>query len=282
MIETTKGGTDDMNLKTWLSAALLAVMMIGGSAVAGAPKAQIDPRWQRSGNGLAVDYGGLNAFLKRYGSTVPDGRTVIAYGRVTPADKAALSATIDRLEAVDVDALTRRQQFAYWINLYNAATIEIVLKAYPVSSILYIRDGLLPFGPWDRKVLMVKGRSLNLNEVEHRILRPIFGDARVHFAINCASYGCPNIALSAYEAATLDAQLDTAARGYINDPRGFRAKGKRLIASRIFDWYGVDFGGPAGVLTFARRFATPRTAALLAGRSTIDGYEYDWSLNEAR
>ncbi len=262
---------------------LAAVLMLASATVAAAaPKAQLIPRWQRSGAGIAVDYGSWNGFLKRYGVRLADGRTAFAYARVTAADKAALAATIDRLEAVDVDRLTRPQQFAYWINLYNAATIEVVLGAYPTKSILNIRDGLFPTGPWDRKVLTVKGEKLSLNNIEHGILRPLFRDARVHFAVNCASVGCPNLALTAYEAPTINAQLDAAARNYVNSQRGFQVKGGRLIASQIFDWYGGDFGGPKGVLSFARRFADTDTAKALGNRTTIDGYDYDWSLNEAR
>ncbi|OYY71806.1 DUF547 domain-containing protein [Sphingomonas sp. 28-63-12] len=263
-------------------AALAATMLVAPPAAQAAPKAQLIARWQQSGTGLAVDYAGWGAFLDRYGSRLAGGRTVLAYGRVSAADKAALSATVSHLAAIDVDRLTRVQQHAYWINLYNALTIQVVLGAYPVSSILNIKDGLFPTGPWDRKVVTVKGMTLSLNDIEHGILRPIFRDPRTHFAINCASVGCPNLALTPYEASRLDAQLDAAARGYVNDPRGFRLKGTRLIASQIFDWYGVDFGGPKGVLGFARRFADAGTARMLGNRATIDGYDYDWSLNEAR
>ncbi|MBY0306359.1 MAG: DUF547 domain-containing protein [Sphingomonas sp.] len=259
-----------------------AMMLAAAPAADAAPKPQLIARWQKSGAGQAVDYRGWGAFLKTYGGRLASGRTVVAYGRVSAADKASLSATVNAFEAVDVDRLSRVQQHAYWINLYNAATVEVVLGSYPTKSILNIKDGLFPTGPWDRKVVTVKGMKLSLNEIEHGILRPIFKDPRTHFAINCASVGCPNLVLHPYEAASLDADLDAAARSYINDPRGFRLTGTRLIASQIFDWYGVDFGGPKGVLAFARRFADPQTGKLLAGRTTIDGYDYDWAINEAR
>ena len=271
-----------MTLFRSMMIALTGVALVTASAAQAVPKAQLIPRWQKSGPGMAVDYAAWNGFLKRYGGRTTGGRTVFAYAKVSAADKAALSALIDRMEAVDVDRLSRPQQYAYWVNLYNAATIEVVLGAYPVTSILNIKDGLFPTGPWDRKVVTVKGMKLSLNNIEHGILRPIFKDPRTHFAVNCASVGCPNLALTAYEAGNLDAQLDVAARAYVNSPRGFQAKGKALGASRIFDWYGVDFGGPAGVLAFARRYADADTAKLLAGRKTIDSYDYDWSINENR
>lgn len=268
--------------KPIIAALAMLITAMPTSFALAAPKAQLIARWQKSGAGQAVDYAGWNAFLKHYGVRLADGRTAFAYARVTPADKAALSATVDRLEGVDVDRLSRPQQFAYWINLYNAATIEVVLGAYPTSSILNIRDGLFPTGPWDRKVVTVKGEKLSLNDIEHGILRPIFHDPRVHFAVNCASVGCPNLALTAYEAPTLNAQLEAAARTYINSARGLQLKGNRLVASRIFDWYGGDFGGQKGVLAFARRYASAETAKVLGNRTAIDAYDYDWSLNEAR
>lgn len=271
-----------MKLFNLMVAALIGLLVMAAGTATAAPKAELLARWQKSGAGAMVDYGAWNGFLKRYGSRKSDGRTIIAYGKLSTADKNAFYGMVNQLEAVNVDQLTKQQQLAYWINLYNAATVEVVLRAYPVSSILYIRDGLLPTGPWDRKVLTVKGQQLSLNNIEHGILRPIFKDPRTHFAVNCASVGCPNLALTAYEAGNLDAQLDVAARAYINSPRGFQAKGKALGASRIFDWYGVDFGGPAGVLAFARRYADADTAKLLAGRKTIDSYDYDWSINENR
>lgn len=265
-----------------VAAALMGLFMLMAGPAVAAPKAEAIARWQKSGAGATVDYGAWNSFLKRYGSRAADGRTVFAYARVSDADKNAFYAVVNRLEAVDVDQLNKQQQLAYWINLYNAATVEVVLRAYPVSSILYIRDGLLPKGPWDRKVVTVKGQQLSLNNIEHGILRPIFKDPRVHFAVNCASFGCPNLALEAYEPGSLNAQLDAGARGYVNDPRGFVVKGNSLVASQIFDWYGGDFGGPTGVLAFARRFATPQTARALGSRTAINSYAYDWSLNEAK
>lgn len=270
-----------MRLFKLIATIIVGAMTLVTTTASAAPKAQLLARWQRSGPGFVVDYGAWDAFLKKHGARASDGRTVIGYGKLSASDRSAFYAAVDRLESVDVDQLNRQQQLAYWINLYNAATIEVVLRAYPVSSILYIRDGLLPTGPWDRKVVTVKGQALSLNDIEHGILRPIFRDPRVHFAINCASYGCPNLALAAYQPQTLNAQLDAGARGYINDPRGFALKGNRLIASRIFDWYGVDFGGPTGVLAFARRYATAETARLLGARTTIDGYDYNWTLNDA-
>src|SRR5262249_29757114 len=182
------------------------------------------------------------------------------------------------------DALDRREQFAYWVNLYNAATLRIVLDHYPVKSIRDISLGgaLFQVGPWGAKVVTVKGERLSLDDIEHRILRPLWRDARVHYVVNCASIGCPDMPPAPLTGANAEAVLETAARGYINHPRGALTQNGRLVVSSLYRWYREDFGGSdAGVLAHLRRYALPPLAAEFSRVSAIDRYEYDWSLNDA-
>ncbi|MEX1152260.1 DUF547 domain-containing protein [Parvibaculum sp.] len=198
--------------------------------------------------------------------------------------RAALTAYIESLEAIDPTALPRDEQFAFWVNLYNALTVRVVADHYPVASIrdISISPGLFTRGPWGKKLVRVAGRDLSLDDIEHGILRPDFGDARVHYAVNCASWSCPDLAAEPYEGATLDAMLGRAARRYINSPRGALVRNGRLTASSIFSWYKKDFGGTeAGVLAHLRKYAEPELAAALARVSRVSSYEYDWSLNDA-
>lgn len=200
------------------------------------------------------------------------------------AGRAALGAYIESLEAVDPAALPRDEQFAFWVNLYNALTVRVVVDRYPVASIrdISISPGLFARGPWGRKLVRVAGRDLSLDDIEHVILRPEFGDPRVHYAVNCASWSCPDLALEPYEGATLDAQLDAAARRYVNSPRGADFRGTRLTASSIFSWYKKDFGGTeAALLAHLRKYAEPELAAALAKATRVSSYEYDWALNDA-
>jgi hypothetical protein len=121
---------------------------------------------------------------------------------------------------------------------------------------------------------------LTLNDIEHRILRPIFGDPRVHFAVNCASLGCPNLGAEPYLADRLDVQLDTAARAFINHPRGASISDSRLTLSSIFKWYGDDFGETvAERLEWVAAYANPDLAEQLTGWDGRISYEYDWRLN---
>jgi hypothetical protein len=129
-------------------------------------------------------------------------------------------------------------------------------------------------------VVSVNGIGLSLDDIEHAILRPVFKDDRVHYAVNCASIGCPNLGTEAFTGASLEAQLEAAARAYVNHPRGVAVEGRRVRASSIYDWFEEDFGGSAaGVLAHLRRFAAPELAGRLASVSAIDAYAYDWSLN---
>lgn len=199
-------------------------------------------------------------------------------------DRAALRSYIASLEATDPDVLSRDEAFAFWVNLYNALTVEVVIDHYPVASIrdIAISPGLFSTGPWGKKLVTVAGRELSLDDIEHGILRPDFGDSRVHYAVNCASVGCPDLASRPYTGDELDAMLDRAARAYVNSPRGARVENGRLTASSIFKWYMKDFGGTEeGVLAELRKYAGPDLAAALENVSGVASYDYDWSLNDA-
>jgi Protein of unknown function, DUF547 len=259
-----------------LSGLWLALTALGG------PKADLWPRWQTSGPGSIVDDSPFASFLNRYRSVGPDGVARLAYGKVSPADKARLKAYVSALSRTDVDRLTRPQQFAFWVNLYNAATVDLVLSHYPVTSITKVKDGFLSFGPWDRKLVSVKGERLSLNDVEHRILRPIWKDPRIHFIVNCASVGCPDIYAAPLRADTLEPQLNAARDAFLDHPRGAQLSAKGLKVSSIFHWYAVDFGGPAGVVRYLKSHGPSHLQSRLTATTKITGHAYDWSLNEAK
>jgi len=128
-----------------------------------------------------------------------------------------------------------------------------------------------------------EGESLSLNDIEHRILRPIWQDPRIHYAVNCASFSCPNLRGTAFTAGNLEAILDQAARSYVNSRRGVALAGGRLTLSSIYDWYASDFGrNEAEILAHLRQYAKPELASQLAAFKGRINYAYDWSLNEPR
>lgn len=273
-------------IRVSLAAVILAFIAAASMFLAHPPTAAAtDPaRWARHAAAPTVplDDRPWAAFLARYVQEHPDGVNRVDYGGVTAADRARLKSWLAAMQTVDVARLTRAQQMAFWINLYNAATLDVVLDAYPVESIRHVRGGLLGRGPWREKLLSMGGERLSLDDIEHHILRRIWRDPRIHFAVNCASIGCPNLRREPFRAEALNTQLDEAATAFVNHGRAFHATGGRLRASSIYDWYAGDFGGPAGVLTHGRRYARgPQAAALRAVRA-IDSYGYDWRLNDVR
>ncbi len=195
------------------------------------------------------------------------------------AEEFLLDDYLDILQEVRPEDLDRAERFAYWINVYNAFTLKLVLGDYPeVKSIKEI--GGFFRSPWRIELIHVAGRKLTLDDVEKAILIPEFADPRVHFAINCASMSCPPLAVEPYEGARLDAQLEARARAFVNSPAGCRLEGRTLWLSRIFKWYGGDFG--PDVVAWVRSRAEGELARgldALEGRPEVRWMEYDWSLN---
>ncbi|MDX2222177.1 MAG: DUF547 domain-containing protein [Rhodospirillaceae bacterium] len=289
MILSASGRTRAWSIAKAVAVAAAALMLagFGGLEQSLAPKAKLWAKWQAHdpASTVTVDHAAWTAWLQRYVSTDGAGVNRVAYGAVAAEDRAALAAYIASLTTTPVSALNRAEQMALWINLYNALTVQVVLDHYPVASIrdIDISPGLFADGPWDRKLATVEGERLSLNDIEHRILRPVYGDNRIHYAVNCAAVGCPNLARTAYTAADLTTMLDAAARGYVNDPRGVRVDAGRVTVSKLFSWYAVDFGGSdAAVLDELAALADPPLQAALATRQGPVDTAYDWALNDAR
>jgi hypothetical protein len=267
--------------RLWLMVALLtALPQVAGAA----PRPDLWPRWQAhdAGSTVQVDHGAWADFLARYVVAGDDGINRVAYRRVTPDDRVALAAYVDRLARLPVPRLAGPEQMAYWINLYNALTVQLVLGHEPVRSIrdIDISPGLFSDGPWGKKLVTIEGQPVALDDIEHRILRPIWRDPRVHYALNCAALGCPDLQPEPFLAARLDAQLERAARSYVNHPRGVEIAGNELIVSSIYEWFKEDFGGTdRSVIAHLRRYAAPPLATGLAGREWLDDDRYDWRLN---
>jgi hypothetical protein len=228
-----------------------------------------------------IDHGGWNAFLQKY--LVIGEVNRVRYASVTQADRRALDGYVGALAALRISKYNRAEQFAYWVNLYNALTVAVVLDHYPVSSIrkIDISPGLFAVGPWDAELVTIESQPITLNDIEHRILRPIWNDPRLHYALNCAALSCPSLQPTAFTSENANWLMEQAARDYING-RGVQMSGDRLIVSSIYAWYTEDFGGSeAGVLAHLRHYAAPPLAAKLARYQTIAGDSYDWSLNDA-
>ncbi|MEJ2042709.1 MAG: DUF547 domain-containing protein [Reinekea sp.] len=233
-----------------------------------------------------IDHQVWQEFLDKYLKQDDFGQTYFSYARVGINEQAKLQIYIHELETINPLRLNANEQKAYWINLYNAATVAIVLEEYPINSIRDIGSklgGLIPGGPWKRKIVTVNDQKLSLDNIEHDIVRPKFNDYRVHFAFNCASKGCPNLADTAYSGANIDMLLNEAAVAFVNHQRGVRFQSGRLTLSKIFQWYQADFVDEEGQLTvFLAQLAEPKLRAVLLAYQGGINYEYDWDLNEVR
>jgi Protein of unknown function, DUF547 len=240
------------------------------------------------GSKVTVDHGVWDRLLRSYVVVGNDGVNRVAYGKFKAADHGTLKTYVAGLQKIDPSTLDSPEQFAFWTNLYNARTIDIVLDKYPVKSIKNINLGgglktLVTGGPWQAKVVRVSGIEMTLDDIENSVLRPKFKDPRVHYAVNCASIGCPNLATQAYTGAKLDGMLADAAVAFINSPRGFLVEGDQITASSIYDWFRADFGGTdAAVFMHARKYANPTVAAKLERIGKIGTHTYDWTLADAK
>jgi hypothetical protein len=199
-------------------------------------------------------------------------------------DRGAVREYLRRLMRVD----TRIQssvpgRMAFWINTYNALTIEGILQVFPVQSIKDYAPNEAGYNIWDDFKLKVDGRELSLNDIEHKVLRPM-GEPRIHFAIVCASRGCPQLIQRAYFPQSLDQQLTENARRFFADQNKFRYDARRgsLAISPIIQWFGEDFGAnETERLRYLSQFLPDRDAARLAasGQATVSYLDYDWNLN---
>ena len=229
---------------------------------------------------VSLDHSAWQQFLDDYVSVSDDGVNRVAYDAAAESGRTLLTGYIDALTSMDPRQLTADEQYAYWVNLYNALTVDLVLNYPKKKSILRMGKGFFSIGPWDETVATIAGQEVTLNDIEHRILRPIWDDQRIHFAVNCASFGCPNLNKTAYTAANLEDQLDLAEQTYLNHPRGVLVDERgRVKLSSIFKWYQADFGlNETEVLDYIAEF-NDAVAKLDRTKNIRVKYDYDWSLN---
>lgn len=208
------------------------------------------------------------------------GVNLFDYGGLLDDDRQPLDDYIEVLVNHDPLKLNQSEQKAYWFNLYNAATVQLILDNYPLTTITKLGESITDFGPWNDHAVTVNSIDLSLNDIEHRIIRPLYNDYRIHFAVNCASIGCPNLAPQAFNAGELDEQLDAAATEYLTHPRGLDLQGSTLKLSTLFEWYAEDFGNSQNeVLATLGKHTSEATSKALASFDGTPTYYYDWSLN---
>lgn len=224
-------------------------------------------------------------FISKYVSKPVDGLSLVEYARVTSQDHTKLKHYIDNMRHIKIGMYQRKEQLAYWLNLYNALIVNLILENYPVKSIqdINISPGLFSSGPWDADLIKIGKFNLSLNDIQNRIIRPIWNDPRTLYALCNSAIGGPNIYPQAFQGHLITEQLNRAAQNYINSPRGVQIIQRKLIVSQLYDWYEEDFGGSKqAVLNHIKLYAHPKLKKKLATFSTINNYIYNWHLNTQR
>jgi Protein of unknown function, DUF547 len=266
-----------------LSTACLLFLLISQLAVA-APENKPLAFWSTSdeNNTSTVDHSAWQSLLNIYlDDKHPSNINRFNYAAVDAKDRNTMSNYIKQLQQLNPRDLNRAEQKAYWINLYNVLTIELIVKNYPVKSITKLGKHFFSFGPWDDILINIQGEELTLNNIEHGILRPYFKDNRIHYAVNCASMSCPNLSATAYTANNTNQLLEQGAKQYINHIRGVSFEEDRLKVSSIYHWYKEDFGGKyKSLIEHFIHYAEPDLAKQLSNFQGDVVHDYDWKLNK--
>lgn len=203
---------------------------------------------------------------------------VVNYGGFKKEEN-KFNAYLKLLESADTEKMSEKERFAFYINAYNAWTIKLILSGYP--GIKSIKDmGSFFTSPWNKKICRIHGKILTLDDIENRILRKEFKDPRVHFAIVCASKGCPDLSSMPYQSSTIDKQLDAAVRAFVNNRKKNYIIADKLYISKIFKWFSQDFSND--IVAFFNRYAAENFKEKISAESgniKIKYLDYDWSLN---
>lgn len=185
-------------------------------------------------------------------------------------DSKQLQSYLDLLAAnVPTKSWSKNAVLAYWINTYNAYTVKLILDNYPVKSIKDISN------PWGKKFFTLGTKKYSLEEVEHEILRKM-DEPRIHFAINCASFSCPNLLNEAYTEAKVEKQLESVAKSFVNDKTKNTITANKIEISEIFSWFSGDFKTKGTVIDFLNQYSTVK----INSKASVKFKTYNWSLND--
>ncbi|KTD42559.1 DUF547 domain-containing protein [Legionella parisiensis] len=221
-------------------------------------------------------------FLNRRIVTSEENINLVDYAHMTQTDLNLLKDYLKNMSEIDINNYNRDEQLAFWINVYNALTVQIIANYYPVTSVqeINISPGLFSIGPWGANLITIKDTTLTLDDINNRIIRAIWNDPRTHYAINNGTIGAPNLSRKIYQGKLIEEQLNQAASTYINSLRGVNVIEGKLIISKLYDWYEEDFGGTKhDVIFHLLQFAKEPLLSQLKHINSIDSYIYNWHIN---
>ncbi|MBJ6369657.1 DUF547 domain-containing protein [Snuella sedimenti] len=215
--------------------------------------------------GQKADHGLWNAFLQTYVSK----EGLVNYKSIQ-SNPEHLNTYLNTITKTPPQShWTKQETLAYWVNAYNAFTIKLIIDNYPLNSIKDIKN------PWDKKFITIKNKTLSLNQIEHDILRNM-NEPRIHFAIVCASMSCPKLYNEAYNAKNLEAQLNKAAKHFLNDTTKNKITKNKLELSKLFKWFSSDFKQNGKLVDFLKQYSDID----ISKKAKITYKDYNWNLNE--
>ncbi|WP_323755349.1 DUF547 domain-containing protein [Roseivirga sp.] len=228
------------------------------------------------GNGPAPNHETWDELLKEY---VNEEGFIDYKGIISEKDK--FESYLDLLSNnAPADSWSEDEKLAYWINVYNAFTVKLIIDNYPLVSIKDLNPTLsVPTvnTVWTKDFFTIGGEDFNLDRVEHDILRKEFAEPRIHFAINCASFSCPVLRAEAFTANKVETQLAEQARAFINDPNRNKVTKNKVELSKIFSWFGGDFKKGQSLIQFLNKYSKVK----IDENAEVDFMDYQWSLNDA-
>ncbi|SIR30752.1 Protein of unknown function, DUF547 [Fluoribacter gormanii] len=262
---------------------LILMLLISGLANASFYKS-LWPKWEVN-NPLSkevISHQLWQNFLNRRIVTNEENINLVDYAHMTQIDLNLLKDYLKSMAEIDINNYNRNEQLAYWINVYNAFTVQVIANYYPVTTIqeINISPGLFSIGPWGANLITIKDTPLTLDDINNRIIRAIWNDPRSHYAISNGTIGAPNLSRKVYQGKLLEEQLNLAATNYINSLRGVSVIEGKLIISKLYDWFEEDFGGTKQDIIFhLLQFAKEPLQSQLKHINTIDSYIYNWHIN---
>ena len=264
----------------------LLTSLLYSSAYAAFSK-NLSPQWLVN-NPLStqvIDHQLWGDFLKNNLILAKDSISRINYKAVSKKDRAALARYLHCLASLDISQYNRNEQLSYWLNLYNALTVNIILQYYPVRSIkdINVSPGLFSIGPWGARLVKVNAQALSLDDINDKIIRPIWNDPRTLYAINHGALGSPNLQIEPFIGKKIHNQLNNAASQYVNSLRGAQVIEGNLIISKLYKWFHDDFGGnEKDVIAHLTFFSKEPLKSQLRHVNRINSYVYNWYLNDSK
>lgn len=255
-----------MIVKSFIS--ILFIATLNAACINGKPKTD-DQISTEENTSLSINHNQFDALLKKYVAS----NGVVNYTGFKN-QKAELQSYLKYLSSIKISSLSKNEQLAFWINAYNAATIDQILRNYPVSSILKIDGGKV----WDQTLpYRFNNESLSLNDIEKKkLLGNDLFDARVHFALNCAAKSCPPLINRAYTATNVQDYLTLNTKAALANKNYNVVDAKNTSLSKLFDWYKADFVNAEGsVVNFVNKYSAKK----ISDKTQISYLEYNWDLN---